>query len=296
MFLGSFLGCSIDTTPIDSGTTEYIEIENGIFDEVYMDSNTDIPFDTKIPEWGYTTILDAKFKNNILAGNVDFTLDTVSNMRFKKRRKDDYKWVTIHNVPITKESDFDIFYNDVVVASTLTYQYAAVPIINGVEGTYQIIDVDVQFDGCFIIDPTNTYQIILNLKRDSLSRSIPANIIETAHSKYPFVHHYAETMYDKFSVSGTFIELDRANCFWDTKRGWKYRESIRDYLCNRRAKILKFYNGEMYLVNIVDQITESENGHPENMITTINAVECGDVMSNSDLYYHGFTNYLEVGV
>ena len=43
MFLGTFIGfkTSLDPTPVATGTTEYFEIENGIFDEVYLDSDTE---------------------------------------------------------------------------------------------------------------------------------------------------------------------------------------------------------------------------------------------------------------
>lgn len=156
MFLGAFLGykTSLDPTPVASGTTEYFEIENGVFDEVYLDSDIQREHGTAIPDWGYSTILDAKFHNNLLAGNVDFSLSAISAMVIKRRKKGSYKWTTIHQIPINDEDDFDFYYNDITVASQTTYEYAAVPIINGVEGTYQVIDVAVAFDGAFIIDPT----------------------------------------------------------------------------------------------------------------------------------------------
>lgn len=295
MFLGSFLSdeTSLDPTTVVTGETTSIEIENGIFDEVWVDGNTSISPTTVVPDWDYTTVLDAKFNNNILAGNVDFTLAMVSDLVLKKRRVGDYQWTTIASIPITTEEDFNFFFNDIVVASQTKYQYAAVPIINGTEGTYQIIEVDVSFDGAFLIDSEKTYQIVLDLKKENLTRDTHSNIIEPVNSIYPFVNYYSANNYDRFSLSGCFIELNRETCQWETEHGWKYRKEIRDWANNKHAKIVKLYNGEMYMASVVDSISESKDGHDEHIITTMNFVECGDVNSKEDLYYHGFTDFLE---
>ena len=295
MFIGSFFGCSIDTTPLDVGTTEYIEIENAIFDEVYMDSDTNVEYDMVIPKWGYSTIMNAKFKNNLLAGNVDFTLDSISDMRIRKRKKGDYKWTTIHNVPIVDEESFDFFYNDFIVASHTKYEWAAVPIINGVEGTYQIIECEVNFEGAFVSDINNTYHVYLNMTSDSLIRAIPATVIEPVGSKYPYVYYHSRQQYDRFPLSGLFAE--RIGCDeWDFDNGWRYRKALRDFASNQLTKIVRFYDGRIYMAASIETISENVNGHPDAVMTTMQFVEVGDPESNSDLYYHGFTNFLEAGV
>lgn len=296
IFLGGFTAMEINATPVNSGNTEIAEISNAVFDEIYMDSNTDLAYDTTIPEWGYTTILDAKFQNNILAGNVDFTLDSISGMFIKKRKAGDYKWTTIHYVPIQTQEDFDFYFNDIVVAAETTYEYAAVPIVNNAEGTYQTIFVDVCYDGCFIIDPTHGYQVIGELKRSNLTRKVPVNVIETVHSPFPFVHYYSESKYDQFTVSGWFVERDKKTYMFDSLNGWKYREAVREFLSNRRTKIVKWYDGQIYMACVTSDPSESEGAFNEHVTTSIQFTQIGDVNNNADLYRHGFANYLEVGV
>lgn len=295
MFVGGFVShtSSMNTTPIASQNTEYIEISNGVFDEVYMDADTSIAPDTEIPEWGYTTVLNAKFKNNILAGNVDFTLASISGMVIKKRKLDDYKWTTIYEFPVRTEDDFDFFFNDIVVASNTTYEYAAVPIVNGVEGSYQIISVDVKFDGCFIVDTTNVYQILLDLSSPSLNRSLKSTVIEPVNSKYPYMYYYSQNRYDKFPVTGTFIELNRTTGEWNVNDAWRYRKALRDFMGNYHTKLVKFYDGRIYLASVDGDIVENVGNHPDLVHTTVNFIEVGDVNDNTDLYYHGFTTFLE---
>lgn len=298
MFIGAFLAydTSFDATPVDTGSTEYFEIENAVFDDVYIDNNTDLEYSTEISEWYYTTVLHAKFKNNILAGNVDFTLASISALVIKKKIEGSYKWVKLYEKEINTAEDFDFFLNDIAVASKTNYQYAAVPITNGVEGTYQITSVYVEFENAFIIDPTYGYQLIANLSKPSLTRNNPSTILEPINSKYPFVNYYSTLQYDRFTVSGLFVNLDKNTCALDTENGWRLRKEIRDFLTNKRSKIVKFYNGEIYMAAVVDAIQENQDGHPDNVNMTINFVEVGDVNNGRDLYYHGFINYLEVGV
>lgn len=298
MFLGDFTGLetSLDPTSMPIGATESLTISNGIFDELYMDSDINALYSTDIPEWGYSTIMDAKFQNNILAGNANFTLDMIDAMMIKQRKRGTYRWVTIAKFDIETENDLSFFFIDNMVAGESTYEYAAVPVINGSEGTYQTISVDVAFDGAFIIDNTATYQIVLDLNRESLTRSNPSNIIEPANSKYPCVVYTSQSQQDTVQFSGCFIELNRDTCRFESKIGYDYRKKVRDYLTNKNTKIVKLYNGEIYMGNIVDSITENDDGHPEHVITKFTLVETGDVNNNSDLYYNGFANFLEVGV
>lgn len=296
IFLGSFSVMEINATPVDASDTAKVEISNGIYDEFYIDSNTDMEYSTDIPDWGYSTILDAKFKGNLLAGNVDFALASISGMCIKKRKSGDYKWTTIHYIPIQVEEDFDFYYNDIVVASETKYEYAAVPIVNNAEGTYQTISVDVCYDGCFIIDPTYGYQVIGELKRSTLTRKIPVNVIETVHSIYPFVQYYSESKYDQFTVSGWFVERNKQTFMFDSVNGWKYREAVRTFLSNRRSKIVKWHDGQIYMACVTSDVSESEGNFNEHVTTTIQFTQVGDVNSNADLYKHGFINYLEVGV
>lgn len=298
MFIGSFLSfnTSFDTTPISAESTEQIILENGVYDEIYLDSNEDLEYTTAIPDWGHTTVLDAKFNDNILAGNVNFTISSISGMIVKKRRIGDYKWTTIYKTDIHSEEDLSFYYNDFIVASRTRYEYAAIPILNGAEGTYQTIQVDVDFNGAFIIDQEKTYNVLLDVRSDSLTRPVYANIVEPVNSKYPYVHYYSKAQYDKFNLTGAFIELKKELGYWDVENGSHYRKEFRDFIGNKRSKIVKFDDGRIYMACVIDSINESRQGHDDLIHTTLQCIEVGDVYDNADLYYHGFVDFLEVGV
>jgi len=298
MFLGGFLAStsSLDATPVASENTTLVEISNGVFDDLFVDSNINLPYNTTIPSWDYTTLFHAHFQDNILAGNVNFTLSTISALVLKRRKKGTFLWTPLYSQAVTQEEDLDFYFNDITVASNTTYEYAAVPIINYAEGTYQTTSVDVEFDGAFILDNTKAYQVIANLSRPNLTRNNPSSVIEPVNSKYPYINYYSQSQYDSFTLTGMFISIDRDKCEFDFENGWRFRKEVRDFLTNRRSKIVKLYDGQIYMAAVTDNIQESTDGHPENVNTTINFIEVGDVDNGADLYYHGFSNYLEVGV
>lgn len=287
---------SLDQTQSSENKCEYLELTNGTYDDLQIDADISKPYSNAIYPWDYSTILHAQFKCNLLAGNIDFTLNSVSSILIKKRKKDEYKWTTIHCIDITKEEDFNFAYNDLTAASMTTYEYAAVPIVNGVEGTYNSIDVDVWFDGAFVMDYTYGYHIILNYSRDSLTRTIPSSVVETMDSKYPYIFYTSNINYDKIQVSGIFLDLNRDTCQFDVTQGYKLRKEVRDFLNNHKAKIVKMFDGQIYLANIIDQISETVDGNQYAVSTTFTAIECGDIENNEDLYDHGFAEYLEVKV
>lgn len=294
LFLDDFMGydTSLDANLLPVGDTTKIELTNGTFDEVFVDKNLNREYTTKIPDWGYDTVLDAKFHNNLLGGNIEFTLDSISHLVLKQRKYGDYNWVTLAKIPINKEEDLNVFYNNKLPASNTTYEYQIVPIVNGVEGIPQTVTTDIKFDGAFIMDDTYTYQIILNLQKDSLTRNNPSSIVTPQKSKYPYVVYTSQSVYDTISISGTFIELNRETCEFEVANGHSYRKKIRDFLTNQKPKLLKLWNGEIYLGNVTDSIAETDDGHTDNVITKFIFTETGDTDSNADLYYHGFIDYL----
>lgn len=301
MFLGSFLkyNMSLDPTPVPyHASVEKITIENGVFSDLYIDSNlTRDPF-ADIEEWDHTTVLHATFDGNLLAGNIKFPIESISKLLVKKRVDGDLQFTKILEIDINGDKEkLNFYYNDILVASKTNYEYAIVPVVNGVEkANPQTISVYVEFDGAFIMDTTKGYHIIANLSKNNLSRNVYGSTLEPINSKYPYINYYSELDYDKFAITGMFVDYDPQTCTFDFENGWKVRKEARQFLNNKRTKIVKLYNGEIYMAAVVDQITEAADGHPDNVNTTVNFVEVGNVYNNSDLYYHGFTNYLEVGV
>ena len=131
-FVGGELACAL--TPTGIRNINYVELSNGIYDDLYITKDTECELTNECPkEWDFNTILWAKFNNTTNAGNVDWNLETVSHIILKSRTDGQFKWKTIAVKKVESIEDFVINYPDYFVASGQPVEYAIVPVLNGAE-------------------------------------------------------------------------------------------------------------------------------------------------------------------
>ena len=76
---------------------------------------------------------------------------------------------------------------------------------------------------------------------------------------------------------------------YDVDNGWKYREDINDFLTDGKPKILKNFEGKIWIIYILeDTIDETQKDHYQNVVTSFDWNEAGDANNTADLYYNGF--------
>lgn len=276
---------SLDPSPTDVKNIKNIKLTNGIIDELFITQNVDYDYSTSIPQvWDFDTILHAHFNGNLHAGNVDYTTEQVSHIRIKIREKNTFDWLTVYEIPINKTEDFKIerFYG--YCKSDTEYEVAIVPIINGVEGNLNINSVLSKFSGIAIVEKDRIFTAELDIHKGSVQRNKPNAVINTVGSKYPFVINNGDSNYDSGSITATFVPYKEEICDFEYSKGFKYRKDLMDQLCDGKPKVLKYDDGRMWLISVVDSPSEQEGSHPENISTTINWVESGDIDSQMDLY------------
>ena len=278
-------------SPITVNDINRVELTNASFDDIYISKDTALSIDAE-KEWDYATILYAKFDNNLLAGNVNFTLDQVDTLRLKRRKVGTFNWITLLQVPIASEEDLDIVYYDTLVAANTEYEYALVPVKNGIENTYQSATITPWFEGLFIVGKDKIYRSLFNINQVGNldpARNFSSITLKPLENKYPIVVYNSNNNYASSSISATFVELNRPEHSIDWVNGWKFRDAFKDFLIDKKAKVIKFETGQAYLTAILgDSVSDSSNGHRENVITTFNWNEIGSLDSSTDLYETGF--------
>lgn len=289
MFLGQCFATSSDSItsaiPVNSSVTT-LTIENAMFDDVYV-SNTVIEvndFDGTIPtEWNWTTRLHAYFEGDLYGGNVEFTESIVESIRIKKRTSKDSKFVTIYEKPIITNEDFDITiidYNEPIG----NIQYACVPVISGGENNYITASVDSKFDSYFLTEKGISYPLILDT---SFGKTLnqKTGVIETFGRQYPIIIKNGNLKYYSGEIQCTFIEPDDYD--FKVSDAWNYRNIIYDMLTNGRPKILKDFEGNIWMMAVTSEIGESSD-HWQHITTKFSVTECGDAYYVGDLYDNGF--------
>lgn len=278
---------ALDFTPTAVKNIRSVLLQNGIYDELYISRDTSGPYTTDIPgTWDFDTILHARFQGNLHAGNVEYSIGEISHIRIKRRERGSFDWVTLFEIPIADFDDFRFQLYDRYNRAKTEYEYALVPVTNNVEGNLNINHVYSDFDGVYLTEKDRTFNTALSVEV-SVQKNHPSEVVGTLGRVYPYIVGNSRNNYYSGTVTATFIEYNPAAGDWNVGTGWKYRRALMAFLENSRPKILKLHDGRMWLVNVMDAVTESPQEHADAPVTTISWTETGDAESVQDLYFNG---------
>jgi len=296
-FCGGNLACTLTPTAINN--INYIELKNGIYDDLYITRATDFELSDEITEgWTFDTILWAKFNNNTNAGNVDWSVDTVSHLLLKRRFINDFKWNTLVVKEIHNIDDFVIYHNDYMNASGATYEYAIVPFLYGTEGLYSSCMVESKFSKLFLIEDEMVYGTEFTDNFCDTTRNIPSSNVELLNSKYPIFVKNSIANYDTGTCKGEFVPYEDDECTVDFSSEGDYKrikaqKETMDMISDGVPKILKLSDGRIWLIQTTPNPTDTADQTYNNRYITFSWVEIGDINSEEDLYYLGLSEVTE---
>lgn len=289
MFTGStFAGCpdTLYGTGIKEEILTTVTLRNMILDELYATKKILIKFNWDIPtDWDFDTHLHALYRNDLYAGNVTYSENIVQRIKIKKRFKGTFTWKTIYEREIHSNEDFAIEFYDYLEPSNTDIEYAYVAVISNADTDTISTSVRSEFDCYFLVGQNESYPLELDTETTvQFNRESKTLIAPGAH--YPYVINNGISRYYSGTLTATFIEFKDDDYAVD--EGWHYRNSIDQFLSDGKAKILKTFEGEMYMVNLVGNLPRTKNGHYQNVSHQIDWVECGDPTTITDLYDYGF--------
>ena len=280
-------GNCLDAVPSVVNNIVDITIQGGMFDHVNMTADVTSPYSPDIPTtWELLTMMDASFEGNLNAGNVGFALSELSGFRIKRRKITDFNWVTLSFVPIADTSQLEFIFNDNLAASLEDYEYAFVPVINGVEGNYITNTISTNFKGVFICDQETIYRFYAGVSYGASEQVQKIGVMEPFGSKYPVFVSGALTNYHKGRVDGTVLQNDYTETRQiDRLAMVKEKETLMRFLTDKGPKILKDWNGNSYLCMITGnpQTTYANDSGMGIMSVGFDYTECGDSNSQEDL-------------
>ena len=283
-------GDALNAAPSNVDNITNVKITNAIFDHFNVTRNTNTAVSTTIPDqWDYDTVMDADFAGNIEAGNVDFLADQISAIKIKRRVQGTFNWLTLKTIPVNTVEDLTFAFNDLLNQNNVTYEYALVPIIEDVEGEYIINTVLSQFNGVFIGDAETIYKFLYEVEYGNNQRNQQIGVFQVLGKQYPVFVANGELSYESGSVTATILNEDFQQNGIDRTAITQLKDSIKDFLTNRKAKILKDWNGNEWLCIVNSNIGVTYKSNYGMGIPVINFewTEVGDAQSQQDLYNNG---------
>ena len=300
MFFGDLLSgnvMSVPCTPTDIDNITKVELSNGWYDDLRITHNVEEELSSEVnQDWDWDTILHAKFDGSVGAGNVLWNFDTVSHLLIKRKKVDDFKWITLEVHKIETVEDFNIRNIDKTAKPNYQYQYAAVPIKNGVEDFYSTCDVEVQSNCLVIVDRDEIWRTNLTDNYLDSTSVTPNTVVETMYDTYPTIVRNTNANYETISVNASFYPSDENECITmidDDAKRIDYGDKAKMFLRNGKAKILKSKDGRCFLGYVTTPPTDTADSNYRNRKISFSITEVGNIENEQDLYDNGFTDVTE---
>lgn len=272
------------------------QLENGIYD--YLDISKDVKtsYNIEEPSWSYDTILDCDFNGNIAGGNVSYTLEQLSSIQIKRRLYDPsnlVNWTVLGDIEVVNEGSIEFTMTDNLMPNGYTIEYAIVPIINGAEGLYITDKVESKFNGVYICDLDTMFKLYANVEYGDITNNQSIGVVETIGSQYPTIIRNNKIDYKKGSVKGKLLGVN-----FETTRKINRNDVVTQinnyekFLKNGKAKIIKDWNGNVWLITVVGAPTTTYDSNYGMGIASTNFewVEQGKYSNQEDLYINGLSD------
>lgn len=298
---------SYNFTGLNVGSSYYVTVEvtttQGM--NVSAQSNTfTVSIDT--PTLGEATVVNNACDGYIsVISNLSEQYDeSITNILVKRQDVADVSgtWLTLYSQPITQASDMNFTFIDFLNQYGKTYKYALVPLLTQtqsgveveVEGGYTVSDeVQSIFDGVFIADSTGSQKCKANVGYGNVDMNQVVGSITPIGAKYPIVITNSQNQYHNGSISGTIVPDDYYfNGNLSRIDMVNKRSELEQFLTNKRAKIIKDWNGNIWLVMMMDNVSCTFNNNYGMGIVNFSTswVEVGDPTNQQDLQATGLIN------
>lgn len=267
--------------------------------------------------WGLDTIMNAQFLGTLAAGSVDFLGQTISKILIKRRVSTDVtaKWTVVGQIDINGDvSALQFDYKDVTNKAQTYYRYGLVPVFsqmqpNGVtievEGTpIESDEVFSEFNGVFICDKDSFYRLYAGVEYGDTIVNQVVGVHETLGSEYPIIVANSKTKYKSGSLSAKVVNedlleesgfsepLDNDTTFSRLQMS-EMANDLSKFLTDKKPKILKDWNGNVWLVVFTDKPSVSYSNNWGMGLPTISGswTEIGDANDSQDLANAGMTTH-----
>lgn len=279
-------GNSLDPYASNIEQLNSVMIENAMYDNLFITQDTTSPYDIAIPEqWDIYTILLANFNNNLSGGSVDYSIEDIDSIRIKRRKLGSFNWETIFQKKIDTLSDLIFSGEDYFAINETEYEYAWVPVLANTEGNYIIEQIESKFKGVYVADADTIYKLSTGVGYGPSEQTQLVSIYNPLGKKYPIYVSNGATNYQTGSLTAKIIgNYDNTHVF-NRKEMVEQKNALLKWLTNKRAKVLKDFNGNIWLIYITGSPSITYNTQWGNNMMEISFQygEIGDVEDGNSM-------------
>lgn len=228
-----------------------------------------------------------------LAGTSDMALIDIpaSRNQYVRLASVNDRLVVVGDSVLVGDPPYLFSFTDYTASDDQEYEYALVPVVEDVEGNYLTITATSTFDGVFLTDGTDIYKFYADVAYGNFQQTQKVNAHEPFGRKYPVIVSNGATNYMAGSMSGMVLAGDYLKTGkFDRRAIARERDTLLKFLTNKKPKILKDWNGNIWMVAIVDNpsVTYYDGSGMGLMNVSMTFMEVGDATDANDLAANGF--------
>lgn len=269
-----------------------VEIKNGIFNELFFTNDIKQPIEMR---WDYKTVLWAKFENTLGAGNVDWDLALLDTVKLKRRKKNDFRFMTVHEKSVKHPYDLDFTFFDNFNRHDVDYEYALVPALNNAEGKYVTESIYSELNFIYLVDKENVIKLEAETRYDNWQRVKLVGEYITD-NKYPIIIENGNVDYVKGELKTLPLTLE--SCIYGLNGSIERvnRENVINIIKQKGCLVLKDYHGNMWLIRITSNIGISYWEESERKLAELSFSfsEVGDTENEKDMYEAGMIDLISL--
>jgi hypothetical protein len=266
--------------------TEYnsLEVYGGLIDHLYVDEDLNVFSDTdKNQLFYYSTVILGSFSGSLEAGSISNYGIEIDRIRFQKRKSDELYWTDVAELEYDSPNKTLYEALDKYIQNDFEYEYSLVPVTDEILGLrVKSKPIIASFDGYFISDKDNNFQLLFNAEMGSIDHVSPSTVFEPLNSEYPIVS-YGNLDYRQSSISAVVLSPSSYDTGIINIRAEKMgREKMMKFIKSRKPKIFRGQNSEIMLMTIVDNPKEDPNNKVAGVASvSFSFIEIGDLSSES---------------
>lgn len=240
-----------------------LRLSNGIYDEVKIDETLDSPNATTKENWLASTVFDAKFQNNLEAGNIQNQSLPIQYLLFERQEQGSLRWEQMCKIPYIKGTD-NYSLVDYYIKHNKLMNYRFSPVCQQTIGSGMTTSVKTSYTRLFLTDSKFNCNCGYDLVINEVQTVTNATTIETLTGKYPAVLNSA-SKYRKGKIGFTALSLDSIRAFGNvnsttTEAENVLNEKIEEFLTDGKPKLMR-YNNLFVVVKILNITRVTDSNH-----------------------------------
>ena len=274
-----------------SGELTNVIIGNGVFDHLNITKDTSLTYDINYPTWDENTLLDINFNGNVRNNSPNYT-------RLILKRRDDslLNWINLSEIrEIPDNTPVYIDFDDSFIPTGVEQHYALSVYIDDIPSEYHTADVVPNWGKYFLSDKNTRFVLNYAVIYSNHNQNIQNGVFMPIGATYPIVVQNGEGNYRsgslQFKVLGYQFEVDKR---LDRVSITKQTDDMLKFLTNGKAKCLTDFNGNIFIIKVINSPQISYDANWGNGITTISFdwVEQGKYNDDKSMIELGLFDYI----